>query len=100
MYAIVLSLDVDILSKIYNGENYENAYLDIMNVLAEFGFTMHQGTVYFGNVEKVDAVICVLAAMELSKKYPWFSPSVKYIRMIRIEDVEDLMPAVRKGTLG
>ncbi|EFX0967648.1 virulence factor, partial [Citrobacter freundii] len=31
------------------------------------------------------------------KKNPWFAPSVQDIRMLRIEENNDLMPAVRKA---
>jgi virulence-associated protein VapD len=36
----------------------------------------------------------VLAVQDLAKSYAWFSPSVRDIRMLRIEDNNDLMPAV------
>jgi virulence-associated protein VapD len=52
--------------------------------------------VYFGN-EKVDAVTCVLAVQELTRTYSWFGPSVRDIRMLRIEDNNDLLPAVEKA---
>ena len=35
-----------------------------------------------------------LIVQELTKKYPWFSASVEDIRMLRIEDNNDLKPAI------
>jgi virulence-associated protein VapD len=35
--------------------------------------------------------------MDLAKANPWFALSVKDIRMLRIEDNNDLMPAVQKA---
>ncbi len=97
MYAIVFDLDQDTLSKTYHNPSYTNAYSDIKKALEPHGFMRQQGSVYFGDAEKVDAVTCVLAVMDISSKYPWFAPSVKDIRMLRIEDNNDLMPAVQKA---
>lgn len=97
MYAIVFDLDQDTLSKTYHNESYKNAYGDIKKTLESHGFNRQQGSVYFGDVGKVDAVSCVLAVMDMAKANPWFAPSVTDIRMLRIEDNNDLMPAVRKA---
>ena len=97
MYAIVFDLDQETLSETYHNDSYKNAYGDIKKVLETHGFSRQQGSVYFGDVLKVDAVSCVLAVMDLAKANPWFEPSVKDIRMLRIEDNNDLMPAVRKA---
>lgn len=97
MYAIVFDLDTQTLKDTYHVDSYNNAYNDIKNVLQDYGFERQQGSVYFGNVGKVDAVTCVLAVMDLAKKYPWFSPSVRDIRMLRIEESNDLGVAVAKA---
>lgn len=94
MYAIAFDLEQDTLSKTYGSSTYTNAYNDIKRVLSAHGFTRQQVSVYFGDSEKVDAVRCVLAVQELTKKYPWFSASVEDIRMLRIEDNNDLKPAI------
>lgn len=97
MYAIVFDLDQETLSETYHNDSYKNAYGDIKKALETHGFSRQQGSVYFGEVAKVDAVSCVLAVMDLAKANPWFAPSVKDIRMLRIEDNNDLMPAVQKA---
>lgn len=94
MYAIVLNLEQDTLSETYGSPTYTNAYSDIKKVLSAYGFTRQQGSVYFGDSDKVDAVKCVLAVQDLTRKYPWFSASIEDIRMLRIEDNNDLMPAI------
>ena len=99
MYAIVFDLDQDMLSKTYHVPSFQNAYGDIKKALEQHGFSRQQGSVYFGDVGKVDAVGCVLAVMDLAKNNPWFAPSVSDIRMLRIEDNNDLMPAVRKAVV-
>lgn len=93
-YAIMLDLDTDTLSKTYMGNSPTNAYNDIKNTLEKYGFSRQQGSVYFGD-DKVDAVRTVMAARKLSTKYVWFAPSVRDIRMLRIEDDNDLMPAIQ-----
>jgi virulence-associated protein VapD len=57
---------------------------------------LRQGSVYFGG-ESINAVTCVLAAIELSRVLPWFAASIRDIRMLRIEEFNDLMPAVQQA---
>ncbi|MEI6430391.1 MAG: virulence factor [Pseudanabaena sp. ELA607] len=95
MYAIAFDMDIESLQLNY-GDPYNNAYSEIGRVLQRNGFTRQQGSVYFGN-ENINAVTCVLAAMEVSKSLPWFAASVRDIRMLRIEELNDLMPAVQQG---
>jgi virulence-associated protein VapD len=94
MYAIAFDLEQDTLSKTYGTATYTNAYADIKKLLADYGFTRQQGSVYFGDIDKVDAVKCVMAVQDLAKKFAWFPASVEDIRMLRIEDNNDLMPAI------
>ena len=42
----------------------------------------------------MNAVKCVLTVRELAQTYTWFSTCVKNIRMLRIEEDKDLLPAV------
>src|SRR5262249_60604377 len=95
MYAIAFDTDIESLRQHY-GDPYNNAYLEIRRVLQRHGFTWQQGSVYFGG-ERINAVTCVLAAMDLSRSLPWFAASVRDIRMLRIEELNDLMPAVQQA---
>ena len=95
MYAIAFDMDIDSL-KLNYGDPYNNAYSEIRKVLQKQGFTWQQGSVYFGG-ESINAVTCVLAAIELSRALPWFAASVRDIRMLRIEEFNDLMPAVQQA---
>ncbi|MDX2101223.1 MAG: virulence factor [Alphaproteobacteria bacterium] len=94
MYAIAFDLDTDTLRKTYHAEHANNAYADIRRELAKYGFRNMQGSVYFGD-ETVDAVTCVRAVQKITRKYSWFGVSVRDIRMLRIEDNNDLMPAIQ-----
>ena len=97
MYAITFDLDTEMLRQTYHNESTGNAYGDIRKVLVdEFGFTWTQGSVYFGG-DAVDAVTCVMATQELASRYDWFNPSVRDIRMLRIEDNNDLRPAIERA---
>jgi virulence-associated protein VapD len=93
MFAISFDLDTDTLEQAYGSPSWRNAYVDIRKTLQGHGFGWQQGSVYFGD-ETVDAVRCVLAVQDLSRRHVWFKPSVRDIRMLRIEDNNDLMPAI------
>jgi virulence-associated protein VapD len=97
MYAIVFDLDTDILSKTYGEDNYTNAYSDIKKELEAEGFKWTQGFVYFGDSKKVDAVSCMTTVYDLAKKYSWFKASVRDIRMLKIEDNNNLMPVIERA---
>ncbi|WP_372084699.1 virulence factor [Tistrella mobilis] len=96
VHAIAFDLDTEALKTAYHNPSWQNAYNDIGKVLTTKGFLRQQGSVYFGN-ERVDPVTCVLAVMELSRRFSWFSVCVRDIRMLRIEDNNDLMPAVMQA---
>jgi virulence-associated protein VapD len=96
MFAITFDLDTDTLKNTYHNDSYGNAYKEVRSILtSEFGFIWQQGSVYFGSPD-VDAVTCVLAAQELASRLPWFAPSVRDIRMLKIEDNNDLAPAIQR----
>ncbi len=95
MYAIAFDMDIESLRLNY-GDPYNNAYMEIRKVLQSHGFLWQQGSVYFGS-DQINAVTCVLAAIDLAKQLPWFASSVRDIRMLRIEELNDLMPAVREA---
>lgn len=93
MFAITFDMDTTALQASYTNASWQNAYNDIAKTLRQYGFTRQQGSVYFGD-DTVDAVRCVLATQALARSYVWFSSAVRDIRMLRIEDNNDLMPAV------
>ncbi len=96
MYAVVFDLDTNCLEECYDGNSYSyhEAYKLIRDFLTENGFSHIQGSVYFGD-EGMDAVKCVITIQKLAKKYPWFSTCSRDVRMLRIEDNNDLLPAIR-----
>ena len=96
LYAIAFDIDTDTLQRSYPGPSWNNAYAEIGRVLARHGFSRQQGSVYFGS-SAVNAVTCVLAAQDLSASLPWFAISVRHIRMLRIEEQNDLLPAVERA---
>ena len=93
VYATAFDMDTDTLQKSYPSASWTNAYSAIKKVLDRHGFTRQQGSVYFGG-PSVNAVTCVLASFDLAKSLPWFAISVRDIRMLRIEEMYDLLPAV------
>jgi virulence-associated protein VapD len=93
MYAIVFELDTKTLEATYPNDSWRNAYQDVRKSLQARGFDWQQGSTYFGN-ETVDAVTCVLAVQALKKVFSWFAAAVSDIRMLRIEENNDLRPAI------
>ena len=97
MYAIVFDLDTNSLEQVYPGPSWRNAYNEIRTYLSARGFGWQQGSTYFGD-DTVDAVTCVLTIQDLTSDFSWFAASVRDIRMLRIEENNDLMPAVERMT--
>ena len=94
MYAILFDLDTNCLNECYEGETYHGAYQEVRNFMLENGLKWTQGSVYFGD-ETVDAVHCVLTIQKFARQCPWFKTCVKDVRMLRIEDNNDLLPAIK-----
>ncbi len=93
MYAIVFDFDTGTLEQLYPNDSWRNAYSDVRSYLTSRGFEWRQGSTYFGD-ESVDAVRCVTVVQRLGRKFPWFVPAVRDIRMLRIEENNDLMIAL------
>ena len=93
MYAITVDLNTKLLQASYESSSWQNAYSDVGRFLRQHGFDRQQGSVYFGD-ETVDVVRCQLVVQQLTAEFDWFAPSVTDIRMLRIEENNDLMPAV------
>ena len=102
VYAIAFDMDIELL-RIHYGDPYNNAYLEIRRVLEEHGFQWQQGSVYFGGAS-VTAATVMVAVIDLTTRLPWFAAAVRDIRMLRIEELNDLMPVVQRiaglGTSG
>ena len=97
VYAISFDMDTKQLEELYGKPSWQNAYAEIGRTLGEHGFERQQGSVYFGD-DTVTAVSCVLAIQDVTRKLPWFGPSVRDVRMLRIEENNDLGPAVEAVT--
>ena len=93
MYAITFDMDTKALEAALGSTNYKNAYAMIAKELEARDFEWTQGSVYFGR-ETVDAVSCVLAVQDIARKFNWFQGCVRDIRMLRIEEKNDLKPAI------
>jgi virulence-associated protein VapD len=93
MYAIAFDLDQKQLDEHYPGNTPTQGYADIRKFLETHGFGHKQGSVYFGD-ETVDAVSCVLTVQDMVKQNPWVRSCVKDIRMLRIEENNDLGVAI------
>ncbi len=94
MYAVLFDLDTNSLNDNYEGTTYHNSYKLIRDFMTDNGFKWKQGSVYFGD-DTIDAVSCVLTVQKLAKKYDWFATCVKDVRMLRIEENNNLLPAIQ-----
>ena len=94
VYAIAFDMDIEQLRTNY-GDPYNNAYLEIRRVLERHGFQWQQGSVYFGG-PVVTAATVMVAVIDLTTQLPWFAASVRDIRMLRIEELNDLMSVVQR----
>lgn len=94
VYAIAFDMDVEQL-RIHYGDPYNNAYLEIRRVLERLQFQWQQGSVYFGGPE-VTAATVMIATIDLVTQLPWFAAAVRDIRMLRIEELNDLMPVIQR----
>ena len=94
VYAIAFDMDIEQL-RVHYGDPYNNAYLDIRRVLERHHFQWQQGSVYFGDAS-VTAATVMVAVIDLTTQLPWFAASVRDIRMLRIEELNDLLPVVQR----
>ena len=94
VYAIAFDTDTEQL-RVHYGDPYNNAYLEIRRVLERHQFQWQQGSVYFGG-PAVTAATVMVAVIDLATQLPWFASSVRDIRMMRIEELNDLMPVVQR----
>ncbi len=92
--ALAFDLVVEQLRTHYSATSPNNAHADVRAILEEEGFAWRQGSVYFGDPARVDAVTCVLTALRLAAHLPWFGPCVRDIRILRIEENNVLGPAI------
>ena len=93
VYAIVFDFDTDKLKDVYHNPSLRNAYGDVQKYLTARGFAWIQGSGYFGD-ETINAVRCVRVVQRMAKRFPWFTPAIRDIRMLRIEENNDLKSAL------
>ena len=94
VYAIAFDMDIEQL-RVHYGDPYNNAYMEIRRVLEGHQFQWQQGSVYFGG-PAVTAATVMMAVIDLTARLPWFAAAVRDIRMLRIEEMNDLMPIVER----
>jgi virulence-associated protein VapD len=98
VYAIAFDLDTETMKSAFGESSYTSGYHQVRRILEDEGFTWMQGTLYYGN-EKTDPVKCVLVIQRCARQLPWFGDAVRDIRMLRIEENNDLRPAIPQPEL-
>ena len=97
MYAIAFDLDTELLQQVYPGPSWRHGYDEMRAIVEAEGFSWRQGSVYFGDAT-VDPVKCVLVTQRLARELTWFTAAVRDMRMLRIEENNDLGRAVTSGS--
>lgn len=93
MYAIIIDLSIAQLEQQHPSKSHQNAYDDISKFLSFYGFVCQQGGVFFGS-KSTNAVKTVVAVNAMSREFTWLKNCVTDIRMLRIEESNDLSIAL------
>jgi len=91
MYAIAFDLVVEDTAR-EHPKGVTQAYNDIRNCLAEFGFERIQGSVYVNDNEDMANLFQAIMAL---KAMPWLPHCVRDIRAFRIEQWSDFTNVIR-----
>jgi len=91
MYALAFDLVVSETNK-YHPKGVSQAYSDIADALATFGFTWVQGSLYVNSNEDMSNLF--EAIMKL-KSLSWLPKSVRDIRAFRVEQWSDFTKIVK-----
>lgn len=94
MYAIILDLDFECLEEIFENGTSTGVYRLIESFMYQEGFSQIKRGLYFGG-SNIDAVKCVLTMQKLAKTYTWVETCTKNARMLRIEEDNDLLVAIK-----
>jgi virulence-associated protein VapD len=93
MYAIMIDIDIDKLCNHY-GNQCGKEHVEICSILEEHKFT-YQGGIYLGDHD-TSVTSVILAVIDLTTRLPWFVDVVRGIRMLRVEESDDLMQVVQR----
>ena len=91
MFAIAFDLVVADTAK-NHPKGVSQAYTDIGNTLAQFGFEWRQGSVYTTDSDNMATLFSAIMAL---KALPWFPPSVRDIRAFKVENWSDFTAVVK-----
>ncbi len=92
VYAIAFDIDSRTAERLL-GDTWKSCYGKIERGFTSHGFTRMQGSLFFGTPES-NAVSCIKAVQDLDAQYAWFGRIVKDLRMLRIDEDNDLLPAL------
>lgn len=94
IYALYIELDIDALKNCYE-HDYTSAYMEIYDKLInDHGFMCWKTDNMYYGTEDMNSISCMVAVIDLIKTLEWFRPSVRNIRLLRVESIDDLAPLV------
>lgn len=94
VYAIAFDLSAEAGKRLFGeGEKWKGCYDKIEHVLNKHGFRRQQGSVFFGSAD-TRATDCFAAVLELNDTYTWFLQVCRDMRMLRIDENDDLLSVI------
>lgn len=86
VYAIAYDLNNDAAER-------HDAWRKIARVLESHGFHRQQGSVFYGTPDTT-AMTCAKAVLELHDRYEWFWQVIRDMRMLRIDEEDNLLDII------
>ena len=98
MYAIAFDFDTKKLEKQF-GPSYTNKYKEIETFFNEHHFHWKQGSLYYGDLDrsKVDMPKTFAMLTKLSRTFPWFKDCVRDVRILTIQDDDNLIDYLKNA---
>ena len=93
---LIIELDENILKEVYPKKEacMIHAYDDIKKALAPLSFTTVYNSLFIS--DKNDIVLSYGAVNDLLKNFNWFAESVKEIKLIIINSIDDMKPLMKR----
>ena len=92
MFAVAFDFDISEL-KTYYGDPYNNAYLEIRNIMKKYGFRWIQGSTYITDNEDMANLAFLMSEFS---EIEWFARRVKDIRAFEIKNWSNYTDFVKR----
>ncbi|MDP8163488.1 hypothetical protein QJU89_02985 [Pasteurella skyensis] len=83
MYAVIFDIDTS-----------DSHHKCIREFMEKHDFDYYKNGIYWGN-DSVNSVNCIIVVQQLIQEFPFLIDHIKDIRMFKIQENNDLMPAIK-----